>query len=111
MVEKLKKIEDKVKDILERYPATKDDDIILFAEYCKLYFPQICNIPFYQALYITGLPSYESVSRARRKLQEKYPELRGTKYHKRQETQCDYIEYALEDKAFNGCKQFMFKMS
>jgi hypothetical protein len=42
-------------------------------------------------LFITKkLPSMESITRARRKLQELHPELRGLKYDKRQNNQKIY---------------------
>ena len=36
------------------------------------------------------LPAFESVSRCRRKMQEKYPELRGTAYEQRIKKEAEY---------------------
>lgn len=47
----------------------------------------------FAAFYIGNkLPSFESISRVRRKYQEKYPLLRGSNYLKRQNRQRDVIK-------------------
>lgn len=72
-----------VKAILEEAPETRDSDYLLWlrtieqttpaSEYALPFAYVVRNINF------LGLPNYETISRVRRKLQEKYPELRGTK--------------------------------
>lgn len=71
--------------ILEYYPATRDDDYLLWLEVLKsvqLYHGgDYLNMPVYEFLQCAKymkFPHYETVSRVRRKLQETHPELRGT---------------------------------
>ncbi len=87
---------EKVKAVLERDQRARDDDFILYLDICKTY----TNVPvwamsFEDALVnhvFHGLPSYESITRARRKMQEQHPELRGEKYQMRMERQEEYRE-------------------
>lgn len=67
-----------VKGILENFPATRDDDYLLYGHYMNTKgismdssFRGISKL-----VKIGELSSIESVGRARRKLQEKYPELK-----------------------------------
>lgn len=78
----MKNIENKVKTLLEMNPATRDDDDLLMLEYCKLVGVNVLR-PFASVMKDASTPNRESVTRARRKLQEKYEELRGTKYVQR----------------------------
>ena len=84
-----------VEKMLKIHPDARDDDFRLYGWVCKEICPQIMDLPFKQVLWQNnqlGLPSYETVTRARRKAQEQHESLRGKKYHKRQEKQIDYIE-------------------
>tara|TARA_R110002167_G_scaffold48013_2_gene141912 strand:- start:1140 stop:1448 length:309 start_codon:yes stop_codon:yes gene_type:complete len=85
---------DLVKFILERSPEARDNDNILLWIVWKKEYPIIDNdIEEFKKLFISKqLPSMESITRARRKLQEVYPELRGLKYDKRQNNQKLYKE-------------------
>jgi hypothetical protein len=73
-----------VKDILESRPETRDDDYILWLNVLRntnTDIPDYTNMPVAEFLLnakYMRFPHYESVSRARRKIQEKYPELRAT---------------------------------
>ena len=78
----MKNIEKKVRFILENNPATRDDDDLLMLEYCALVGVNIQR-PFYAVMKDADTPNRESVTRARRKLQEKHEELRGSKYIQR----------------------------
>lgn len=83
-----------VEKVLREHPVTRDDDFKLYVWICSLVNPDIMKMEFGKALWFhdeNGLPSYESITRARRKLQEQEPELRGRKYLKRQARQDDYI--------------------
>ena len=87
---------DKVKGILAKYPQTRDDDMLLYGQY--LYQEQKVGKEetFFKVLASASkrnLPSYESITRARRKVQEKEPSLRGKKYKQRQKTEQEYHEY------------------
>ena len=78
----LKSIEKKVKMILQKNGDARNDDMVLYLALCNLCLKDAGAIPLaeimtqYKAL---GLPSFESVSRTRRKLQAKHPELAGSR--------------------------------
>ena len=55
------------------------------------------KLPFYaimEKISLGELPSFETITRARRKLQEIYPELRGKNWKERNEGQEEYINLA-----------------
>ena len=92
---KIKNIEPKVKKILENYPATRDSDDLLMLKFCEM---MGCDV---NRSYITMLldpttPKRDTVTRCRRKLQERYKDLRGTRRMaiKRAELEEEYKEYA-----------------
>lgn len=95
---KLKEIETRVQMLLFENAKLRADDYLLFAEYINKYYPRLAAIPLHEVLtnhFERGLPSFESVTRARRKAQERFPELyseRATISRKKQEAA--YIEYA-----------------
>lgn len=84
-----------VESILRKFPKTRDDDFLLYGYICYNTDADVWDKTFgyvmvnHQKL---GLPSYESVTRARRKLQEIDPGLRGKKYAKRKKIQEEYRE-------------------
>lgn len=71
------KIYDRVKYILEKFPQTRDSDKVLLwwvwqdANFADAY--TITKAAFFSA------PSAESITRARRKVQEEFPHLQATK--------------------------------
>ena len=74
-------IYDKVKEILEDYPDAREN-------YTHLYWIFYNERDFFHILAeirSKRLPSFEAVSRARRKVQEDHPHLRGKTYGKRLE--------------------------
>ena len=85
-MEKLFSVIDEVEKFLTRYPALRDNDEKLMANIWGTY---IGNLEHYNGKDILRmlsnreLPSYESISRCRRKLQELHPLLRGEKWEKR----------------------------
>lgn len=84
-----------VESVLAEHPDARDDDFRLYGWVCKRMCPDVMDLSFKEVLWKStklGLPSYETVTRARRKAQETNPALRGKKYKKRQERQADYIE-------------------
>lgn len=88
---------EKVKRVLEAREDSRDDDFLLYLDVCRAYTDApVWALSFEDALehHIKyGLPSYESVTRARRKVQEDYPYLRGTKYKRRKAEQEEYREF------------------
>ena len=70
-----------VKDILENCPDARNSDDLLYVNVCKQISPMVCNQPFQTVLLMRnefGLPPFESVRRARQKLQAAYPDLCGS---------------------------------
>ena len=85
---KIRNVEKKVRKVLEGFPPSRDDDMILFA----LIIRDKIGLEECQAksgwellgdIYNSRVPHFTSVLRCRQKLQEKNPELRGDKYNKR----------------------------
>ena len=84
-----------VEHILQRHPDARDSDFRLFGWVCAVIKPDVMSLPFKQVLWQhqeLDLPSYETITRIRRKLQEKNPELRGKAFQKRHEKESEYIE-------------------
>lgn len=87
---------ERVKQILIAKPDTRDDDMKLYAYMVYSTVGLKPSVGFYEAVFHHSkynLPSYESVTRARRKVQENEPTLRGEKYLKRLERQEEYRQY------------------
>ena len=90
-----------VKSLLEQYPDTRDDDMKLFARACwKLHLKDKSVVPadvgFYSAVYHHDeykLPNYESLTRARRKVQQNEEHLRGSRYKNRQNEERKYRDH------------------
>lgn len=83
-MQKIKNVEKTVFEILKKCPYSRGDDYLLYYYVIGVYFernPKLGNInrvSFASIMcdhYALGLPSYETVTRARRKLQAKHPEL------------------------------------
>jgi len=69
-----------VKDILEHDPDARNSDEYLYLKVCAKFSGKCMNLPFWKVFLnrkAYGLPSYETVGRARRKLQETHPEFAG----------------------------------
>ena len=80
-MDSLKTIEEKVKSVLQENEDARNDDMVLYLALCNLYLKDAGTIPLEEIMTRhkeLGLPSFESVGRTRRKLQEKYPELLGS---------------------------------
>lgn len=97
--EKLKDLEKVIKPILEKSIGSRNDDFYLYAIIIEYYYPQLKDVPLVEALTFhsdLGLPSYETVSRVRRKVQEKYPHLASEKVKARRAKEQEvYKEYGL----------------
>ena len=80
-MDSLKTIEGKVRAVLQENEDARNDDMVLYLALCNLYLKDAGAMPLAQILLNhkeLGLPSFESVGRTRRKLQEKCPELLGS---------------------------------
>lgn len=97
---KIKILESTVKEILENDPTTRNDDFILVTSV----YQRLGKINDTQTFYCVmlghkqlGLPSFESITRVRRKVQEKYPALRANKQmqERREEQEQLFFEYGL----------------
>lgn len=103
-MEKLKHIEGLVECFIEAFPALRVDDYSLYYYVCKHYFYQNGKILEFQNLSFTEamlkhkeykLPSFESVTRCRRRVQAKRPELKDpAKARIRAEAEQDFRAYA-----------------
>ena len=84
----IKKAGEIVEKILEAYPETRESDELLILKVWATQNPQIRDKSFsfvaFSHDFLSGkFHSTGSISRARRKLQEKREDLRGSNYHKR----------------------------
>lgn len=93
MIQDLVKVQDRVKDLLIKFPQTRDSDKWLWLAYnCKynnlkgVFSLSAITVPFDSEAAYTNFknwllnpdtPMFESLSRARRKVQELYPHLSG----------------------------------
>ena len=98
---KIRELEPQVLYALERYPQTRNDDFVLVGVVWSIGFGLDPLMPFAEAFKqhkTLGLPSWDSITRIRRKLVAEVPELRGTdrKEKERLEAQPDFIGYALD---------------
>lgn len=97
---KINKIENLVKKTLEMYPDTRSDDFMLVAHVYLImsngYTSTISFNGIMENHTAMGLPSMESITRARRKLQNEYEELRATESMRRirRKEEQDYKEYS-----------------
>ena len=97
----LKTIERKVRTILAKNEDARNDDMVLYLVLCNACLKDAGALPLAEIMtqykYL-GLPSFESVSRTRRKLQARYLELAGSRpvRKKRSAGEHDYRRYAKE---------------
>ena len=83
---------DIIKALLTQYTDLRDSDDMLVAwiwktQVDKMNYPQLSADKFLQMMAKGMLPSSETITRTRRKVQEENPELRGKKYKERQAKQ------------------------
>ena len=94
-VQGIKTIESKVERVLRQHPATRSSDrLLVVTVYDEFY--GVFNEPFWQIMARNDLPSIETITRCRRKIQERDESLRANKRieRKRIDRQLDFIEYA-----------------
>ena len=97
---RVREVTPKVLDILRKYPGVRGDDRMLLVKVYQAYGADI-TAPFYYIVADPDLPSFESIRRARQKIQENCEELRADKAVEdvRIAKQEEYIEYAKGDLA------------
>ena len=100
---KIKIIEPLVKSILEKYEEARKDDFFLVAEVYYSLVPEVADCSFTSVMLAHKefkLPSFEGITRARRKLQREYEDLRASEEvqtARLNETK-EYIDYAINYK-------------
>lgn len=98
---KIKKIEPIVKKVLENDEDTRNDDFeLILMVYCEIN-ERAVEYPFYRLMRKHkefGLPSMESITRCRRRLQTKYEHLKANKETEkiRAKEEEEFREYAKE---------------
>lgn len=95
---RIKKYENLVRAVLLTHEATRSDDKLLY--YWLLREEGFdTEIPLSRFLIGSNFPNWESVTRCRRKLQEKFPELRPEKNEqdRRRDLEEEFIKYAREN--------------
>lgn len=111
---KLVTIENQVKKILDKDTRARKDDMYLYYMYCTKYgvlnekaFVQLFYSKNFRKEY--NVPVFESVSRARRKLQQEYEYLRPEKevQEARTNKEADYIKYAINDSRSSNFKKLI----
>ena len=96
---KIESVEKLVHQALLKNKSARNDDHLLYLEVIYLIDPALVNVNFkmtFQSARQLGLPPFESVSRARRKLQEKYSELKAINEveNARKNKQIEFEEYS-----------------
>ena len=97
---KINTIHNKVLNILEANPSARADDYVLILEVLKEYIDTDMSISTLLLHHIElGIPSIETITRARRKIREKYPHLVDAETESiRREEEKVFREYALDIK-------------
>jgi len=97
---RLKNLEKVVKQILENDELARKDDCYLILEVIRKMYPFEVGKTFAQVMFHAkdkGI-SFESITRARRKVQKKFPELKDNEVAEiREAEQEEYREYAREE--------------
>lgn len=93
------RIEDTTKYVLQNYSDTRNNDGLLVSKVMEHINPSVKGLKFtfvLENLKALKLPSCESITRARRKIQSAYPELGSTRIVKNARTDLEeeYKEYA-----------------
>lgn len=70
-----KKVKKTVKEIMARDKKARNDDMYLFYQVAKTLVPSVAGASFEEAFKNHDIPKMETVTRARRWVQEYYPEL------------------------------------
>ena len=97
---KCRQYEEMVEKILRNHPKTRDDDNLLMYYVWKKINKDLLNMSYTDILLNKdiNLPNYNSVTRARRKLQKRHIDLMSTRQIQklRKQEEQEYIEYSRE---------------
>ena len=95
----LYKLEDMVREVLEKNERARDDDRELTLRVHMTYYGINPYAPYCEVMWNEHIPSQESIGRCRRKIQETDFKLRGSKRKEaiRMDEQEAYIDYALNE--------------
>ena len=96
---KLIKTEELVKDVLIRFDdRRKDDFILIYRVFKEINENAVIRKPFFEVMlnhYDYNFPAIASIMRARRKVYEKYPEIKPEKVSKKRKEKIEeYKEYS-----------------
>lgn len=96
---KIRKVTPQVEKILEEMPETRDDDRELILQVYARYYDVWLGDRFYKIMRKKDLPPFESIRRARQKIQAKRPDLRASEDVEaiRFGEQLEYIKFAREE--------------
>ncbi len=98
-LEKLIRLDKVVEEMLQKYPETRKDDNYLIFKVVQKTNPDLAGSTFVNVMFnakAKGI-SFESITRARRKVQQRHPELVDCETESaRQTEQIEYMEYANE---------------
>ena len=98
-MKRLKKVENVVEEILDTRKESREDDDILYLYVCKYFNGDTSEMTlkdFLAARKSIGCPDFETVTRTRRKVFERRPELKPDKITKRREKMVDvFVDYAI----------------
>ena len=82
-----------VNQVLLEYPLTRDnDDLLVLMTLSKLGLDHNMSFADYVLQEAKNYPSFETITRCRRLLQDIHSELRGSKWYERHAIQKDYVE-------------------
>lgn len=99
-IQRLRNLENVVEEILRNDELARKDDCYLILEVIRKLYPFEVGKTFANVMFNAkskGI-SFESITRARRKIQKKYPYLKDKKVAEiRNEEQQEYIEYSKEE--------------
>lgn len=98
MIRDLIKVEDRISFLLEKYPETRDNDKLLWLAYTVMFEGLREHLQDYDVfkrwLLRKDTPVFESLSRARRKIQETRFDLRGEGYRARKDEEEEVKEWS-----------------
>lgn len=95
---KLIKLQQEIYEILKEIPITRTDDHLLYVAYWSKKRPDVSFVDFWRNHRKYKASNFAAVERCRRKIQERFPELKelGTA-EKRFELSMEYEQYAINN--------------